>query len=323
MSNFSLGSAKKSVTSQSKEYLSFRNSVALKTVQIDHDTEQKNWQLYDYGPRQVRCPLIFLPPVSGTADVYFKQQLSLGTSGTRVISVKSPPCWTVEEWCEGFLKLLDHLRIDQVHIFGASLGAFLAQKFAQYTVNSQRVLSLILCNGFTDTDVFQHSMPAASTYKFMPSFVMKRILLSAYTKGDVESEIANSIDFMVERVDLLSRLELASRLTLNLLPNYVEPQHLAAQGIKVMLLNVMDRSAITSKVVDDMQKCYPDAKDAQLKDGGNFPYLARDQEVTMYIKVHLRQFAGTRHTAGDEFDWGQPSEMGVLEVTNTGSIQDD
>lgn len=29
-----------------------------------------------------------------------------------------PPFWTHEEWCEGFLKLLDQLRLDQVHLFG-------------------------------------------------------------------------------------------------------------------------------------------------------------------------------------------------------------
>ncbi len=37
----------------------------------------------------------------------------------------------------------------KVHIFGASLGAFLAQKFAEHTYHCQRVQSLIICNGFT------------------------------------------------------------------------------------------------------------------------------------------------------------------------------
>lgn len=47
-----------------------------------------------------------------------------------------------------------------------------------------------------------------------------------------------------------------------------------------------------------------------MKDGGNFPYLSRDQEVNMYLKVHLRQFEKTRYSAGDDFDWGQ-STAGV------------
>lgn len=48
---------------------------------------EKSWTIYDAGPRNVRCPLICLPPVSGTADIFFKQILSLSSLGYRVISV--------------------------------------------------------------------------------------------------------------------------------------------------------------------------------------------------------------------------------------------
>lgn len=43
----------------------------------------------------------------------------------------------------------------QVHLFGASLGGFLAQKYAEFSGNGRRVQSMILCNSFNDTDVFQ------------------------------------------------------------------------------------------------------------------------------------------------------------------------
>ena len=48
----------------------------------------------------------------------------------------------------------------QVHIFGASLGGFLGQKFAEYTYQSSRVHSMILCNSFIDTNIFQRSTTA-------------------------------------------------------------------------------------------------------------------------------------------------------------------
>ena len=48
----------------------------------------------------------------------------------------------------------------QVHMFGASLGGFLAQKFAEHTVRSRRVQSLVLCNAFTDTEIFDQTMAA-------------------------------------------------------------------------------------------------------------------------------------------------------------------
>jgi len=41
------------------------------------------------------------------------------------------------------------------------LGGFLAQKFAESTVNCPRVASLVLCNTFTDTSVFSYSDSAA------------------------------------------------------------------------------------------------------------------------------------------------------------------
>ena len=47
------------------------------------------WICYDAGPRSVNCPLIFLPPVCGSADAFYKQLLSLSSKGYRVISVSA------------------------------------------------------------------------------------------------------------------------------------------------------------------------------------------------------------------------------------------
>lgn len=80
------------------------------------------WTIYDGGPKSVRCPLICLPSVSGTADTFFRQILGLGAKGYRVIAVSYPTYWSVNEFCEGFRKLLDFLQLDRVHLFGASLG---------------------------------------------------------------------------------------------------------------------------------------------------------------------------------------------------------
>ena len=46
-----------------------------------------------------------------------------------------------------------------------------------------------------------------------------------------------------------------------------------------------DECALSQSVKDEMYKCYPDAKRAHLKDGGNFPYLSRAAEVNVYIQV--------------------------------------
>ncbi|KAI2574675.1 SPG21 isoform 13, partial [Pan troglodytes] len=66
----------------SPDYNWFRGTVPLKKIIVDDD-DSKIWSLYDAGPRSIRCPLIFLPPVSGTADVFFRQILALTGWGYR------------------------------------------------------------------------------------------------------------------------------------------------------------------------------------------------------------------------------------------------
>ena len=74
---------------------------------------------------------------------------------TRVSQVSYPVYWSVQEFCEGFRRLLDELRLDKVHLFGSFLGAFLAQKFAEATRHSPRVASLLLCQAFIDTRIYK------------------------------------------------------------------------------------------------------------------------------------------------------------------------
>lgn len=47
----------------------------------------QGWKVYDSSPKTIKCPLICLPPVSGTADIFFKQVLGLAAKGYRIISV--------------------------------------------------------------------------------------------------------------------------------------------------------------------------------------------------------------------------------------------
>lgn len=58
--------------------------------------------------------------------------------------------------------VLDFVFAGQVHLFGSSLGAYLGLKFAEYTTVNQRVHSVLSCNGFVDTAVFQKSRSASA-----------------------------------------------------------------------------------------------------------------------------------------------------------------
>nr|XP_046272651.1 maspardin isoform X3 [Scatophagus argus] len=250
----------------SPDYNWFRSTVPLKKIIVDDD-DSKVWSLYDAGPKSIRCPIIFLPPVSGTAEVFFQQVLALTGWGYRVISV---------------------------HLFGASLGGFLAQKFAECTHKSPRVHSLILCNSFSDTSIFNQTW-TANSFWLMPAFMLKKIVLGNFAKGPVDSKMADAIDFMVDRLESLNQSELASRLTLNCQNSYVEPHKI--KDVAVTIIDVFDQSALSLEAKEEMYKLYPNARRAHLKTGGNFPYLCRSAEVNLYIQIHLRQFHGTRYAA--------------------------
>ena len=48
---------------------------------------------------------------------------------------------------------------------------------------------------------------------------------------------------------------------------------------------VFDESALSQRCKEEMYKCYPEAKKAHLKSGGNFPYLSRSSEVNLMLQV--------------------------------------
>ncbi|XP_042910675.1 maspardin isoform X1 [Parasteatoda tepidariorum] len=285
--------SKLSTISNSAEYISFRSRVPQKKIIVDEDSN-KVWTIYDFGPRSITCPLICLPPVSGTADIFFNQIISLCAKGYRVIAVQYPVYWTMNEFTNGFSKLLDHLGLDKVHLFGASLGGFLAQKFAEATFHTHTVHSIILCNSFTDTSIFNFTDTAVVFWMF-PAVVLKRMVMGNFSKGYVDASIADSIDFMVEKLETLSQQELASRLTLTCMNCYVEPQKL--RSIPITIVDVFDDSALSIAAREEMYKFYPDAKRAHLKKGGNFPYLSCSEEVNLHIQIHLRPFEGTKVSA--------------------------
>jgi len=134
---------------------------------------------------------------SGTAEVFYKQVLSLGPKGFRLISVQYPGYLTYTRWLRAFDKFMDLLGLDKVHILGTALGGYLAQCYAQFKPN--RVVSLILCNSFSETQYYAESNPFVDIFQWTPDFLLKRMLLSNLPDYEVETEVANSIDFMAEQ----------------------------------------------------------------------------------------------------------------------------
>ncbi|KAB2620669.1 maspardin-like [Pyrus ussuriensis x Pyrus communis] len=272
--------AMKGVYSPPGDYIYFRSQVPLHKIPIG----TKQWRYYDFGPKAVP-PLICLPGTAGTADVCYKQIMPLSMKGYRVISVDIPSVWNHHEWILAFEKFLDAIDVHHIHIYGTALGGFLAQLFAQH--RPRRVRSLILSNTFLDTRNFSAEMPWAPVINWTPSFLLKRYVLTGILDGPHEPFIADSVDFVVSQVEMLSREDLASRLTLTADTVSVGPLLLTDSFITIIDTN--DYSGIPQQLKDEVSERYLNARQAQLKTGGDFPFLSRPDEVNLHLQLHLRR----------------------------------
>jgi hypothetical protein len=108
---------------------------------------EKDWVYYDFGPKEC-VPLVCIPGITGTPDVFYKQMISLCPKGYRIIAVcilfnwlilfssqrycdknvqnvtikwilyqvESPAYTTHERWLKGFDRFLDTLKLPKVLI---------------------------------------------------------------------------------------------------------------------------------------------------------------------------------------------------------------
>ena len=70
----------------------------------------------------------------------------------------------------------------------------------------------------------------------LPSVALRKMVLGDANSIQRDAQIADSVLFMTERLERLSQQELASRLTLNCVGSYVEPQRL--QSISITVIDV-------------------------------------------------------------------------------------
>lgn len=262
------------------DYVYFKSVVPLHKISIG----SKLWRYYDFGPKVVP-PLVCIPGIAGTADVYYKQIMSLCMKGYRVISIDVPQVWNHHEWIHSFEKFLDSMNIHHVHIYGTSLGGFLAQIFAEH--RPRRVKSLVLSNTFLETHKFAAAMPWSPVVNWTPSFLLKRYLLTGIRDGPHEPFIADSVDFVVGQVETLSRDDLSSRLMLNV--NVASVGSLMLPDSLITIMDTNDYSAVPQQLKEQLNERYPGARRAVLKTGGDFPFLSRPDEVNLYLQLHLRR----------------------------------
>lgn len=273
-----------SVRSIGTDFAAFQSEYALhKVLQPRSDLE---WVYYQAGPTEEREPLVLFHGTSGTAAAFFYQVQALGTKGYRVISAQYPAYNTPEEWCKGFDLFLDAMKCRAAHLLGAGLGGFLAQHFASRYPG--RVRSLLLCNSFVSTHTFASQAGSLATMlPLMPSPLLRKVLLDAFPQGaGMELSAKQAVDWVAQQVNELRGADVASRLSLNCTPCIVGP--LALDQHRMTLLESNGETMVPEELRRQLRGMYPDARVAQLKSGGDFPYLSRPDEATLFVEVHMR-----------------------------------
>ncbi|GAB5372067.1 hypothetical protein AAMO2058_001634000 [Amorphochlora amoebiformis] len=266
---------------RSKEFRAFRAQIPKRRCNV----QGKDWTYYQYGPQEM-VPVICLHGTSGTAETFFCQVMSLGSKGYHVISAQWADYWEHGKWVDGFYRFLAAINVTKCHIFGVSLGGYMALHFAgRYP---ERVSSLILCNSFVDTKPFHQSPTWTTMLGYMPDFYLKKYILESFPKGEMPATHADAVDFVVEQLETLTRRDLGSRLTLNCLKSSTDRFIDKIKKLPVTILDTVDDVVLPEQMRDRLYKTFTNAKLAYIKHGGDFPFLSSNLEVTMHIQVHLR-----------------------------------
>ncbi|CAE8616533.1 unnamed protein product, partial [Polarella glacialis] len=238
------------------------------------------------GPASDNDTVVFLHGTSSTAAVFFYQVQAFGEKGYRAVSAQYPAFDCPDSWCKGFDLFLDALKCRTVHIVGAGLGGFLGQHFAAKYPN--RVRSLALCNAFASTGAFADRAGTLGTMiSLMPTSLLRQAVLDAFPQeGYMELSAKQAIDWVGQQVHQISGDDLGSRMSLNCTPSLVSPLRLDYS--QIVILESSGETMVPEELRRELKELYRDSRLAQLKSTGDFPYLSRPEEVTLFVEVHLR-----------------------------------
>jgi maspardin len=112
------------------------------------------------------APLILLPGIQGTGDVFFELAIALGEE-VDCVTTTAPPITDAAAMADSQVLFMDALGIDRADLFGSSLGGYFAQVFALR--HPDRVGQIFLANAFYDPAPFLAGMPPSAQFADMPA----------------------------------------------------------------------------------------------------------------------------------------------------------
>lgn len=113
---------------------------------------------------------------------------------------------------------------------------------------------------------------------FAPTFLLKKHIYSELPSGRLPANVANSIDFASEQVELLSGDQLSSQLVFKF--NASEQMPALFKSDEVLIIESTGCTPVSRPLscLDEIVHTYPDSKVVRAENAGPFPYLSIPNE---------------------------------------------
>jgi len=95
-----------------------------------------------------------------------------------------------------------------------------------------------------------------------------------------------AIDFVAGQVSEISGTDLAGRLSLNSTASSAGAVRL--DPARITLVESSGETMVPEELRRELKRRYADARVAELKSGGDFPFLSCPDEVSLFVEVHMR-----------------------------------
>lgn len=150
---------------------------------------------------------------------------------------------------------------------------------------------------------------------YMPEFALKRYILDAFPRVSLYPEV---IDFMVEQFETLKRDEVASRILMHATKSKLDwTSNLKEKQNVITIIESMDENVLPSVLRARLLEHLPEARHAQLKEGGDFPFLANPAEINLFIQIHFNSWNRLKESKEDTDGAATSSESTAATTTTT------
>ncbi|MCR9214426.1 MAG: alpha/beta hydrolase [Proteobacteria bacterium] len=241
-----------------------------------------DWGVIDTGGNGP-C-LLMLPGTLGRADIFW-QQIEALKDRARLISLSYPDSWSLEDWSQDIVALLQQLGVKKTAVVGSSLGGYLAQFFAR--TNEERCTTLFAANTLSDNAGLTQKPPYSADLENTDISILRRGF------GDKVSEWGETHPDQAELVELLLA-ESNGR---------IPPEHLRARLIclkeapplpscpldlkKIIVIEAADDPLIPEPMRQGVREALNPQATFRFIEGGHFPYLAQPEKYTSILEEGL------------------------------------